>query len=50
MNVRELLGEEHWRLMQQDYEEVRKWLKAGAQPRELLPVYRAFNDFYKAVL
>lgn len=36
--------------MQKDYEHVRIWLKAGAEPRELLPAYRAFEAFYKQFL
>lgn len=50
MSLREFLGEDLWKLFQQDYEHVRQWLKAGAQPRELLPAYRAFDQFYKRVL
>ncbi len=50
MNQRNLLGEEMFKQYTQDFEEVRRWLKAGAQPREMLPVYRAFNDFYRKFL
>ena len=50
LSNREFLGDEFWKACQQDYQSVRVWLKAGAQPREMLPVYRAFDTLYKGIL
>jgi len=55
MSSREFVGEEFYKLCQQDHDRIRHWLKTlGGKPDQyvkvMLPIEKAFLSFYKGVL